>query len=158
MLPSLVILTALALVALTLTSIRRISEDGVRRRNAAVGLALATIVQVLHLAEESVTGLYVRLPALFSQEAMPFSIFLTFNIAWLAIWAVSIPGVRSGRSGAFFAAWFLAVASLFNGIAHPALALVSRGYFPGLVTSPIAGVAGAYLFFRLHSATRLKVS
>ena len=41
---------------------------------------------------------------------------------------------------AALAAWFLAIAGMFNGIAHPLLALASGGYFPGLVSSPFIAV------------------
>ena len=85
---------------------------------------------------------------------MPLSFFLLFNVTWLAIWVASVPGLRSGRPAAFFAAWFLAIADLFNGIAHPLLAVASGGYFPGLVTSPFIAAAAALLWIRLRRATQ----
>lgn len=157
MLPSVVILSALAVVALVRTRARPISEDEVARRNAARSLALAVVAQGAHFGEEAATGLHQQLPALLGQSAMPFSIFFLFNVTWLAIWAVSIPGLSSGRSVALFAAWFLAIAGLFNGIAHPLLALVSGGYFPGLFTSPLIGAAGALLWVQLYRATGREV-
>lgn len=157
MLPSVIILSALAVVALVRTRGRPISDDKAARRNAARSLALAVGAQAAHFAEEAATGLHQELPALLSQSAMPFSIFFLFNVTWLAIWAVSIPGLRSGRSIALFAAWFLAIAGLFNGIAHPLLALVSGGYFPGLFTSPLIGAASALLWVQLDRATRREV-
>jgi len=44
-----------------------------------------------------------------------------------------------------FSIWFLAIASAVNGVAHPVLSLVSGGYFPGLWSSPLVGVAGVFL-------------
>ena len=43
---------------------------------------------------------------------------------------------------------------MFNGLAHPLLAITSEAYFPGLATSPVIGGVGVWLWFRLHAATR----
>jgi hypothetical protein len=88
---------------------------------------------------------------------IPLSVFLLFNLLWIGVWIASVPGLRSARSGAFFAAWFLAIAGIVNGIAHPLLALASGGYFPGLWTSPIIGGICVLLWLRLHKATRRQV-
>jgi hypothetical protein len=157
MLPSVIILSAVAVVALLLTHARQISENEVARRSAARSLAVAVGAQTAHFAEEAATGLHRQLPALLGQPAMPFSVFLLFNMGWLAIWAASVPHLRSGRPAAFFAAWFLAIAGVFNGIAHPLLAVAAGGYFPGLVSSPVIGVAGALVWIRLHQATQREV-
>lgn len=158
MLPSVFVLSALALVALVLTRARPIAGNMAIRRDAAHSLALAIGAQGAHFAEEAATGLHEQLPALLGQSAMPFAVFLLFNVAWLAIWAASVPGLRSGRPAAFFAAWFLAIAGLFNGVAHPLLAVAAGGYFPGLVSSPVIGVAGALVLIRLRRATQREVS
>lgn len=95
----------------------------------------------------------MQFPALFGLDAMPLSVFVLFNVTWIAIWIVSIPLLRSACRPAFFAAWFLAIAAMLNGLAHPLLAIASGGYFPGLVTSPFIGLAGVYLWRRLYGAT-----
>mgnify|MGYP001811772706 CR=1 FL=1 len=84
---------------------------------------------------------------------MSLPVFLGFNLVWIAIWVASIPGLRSGSAGAFFAAWFLAIAGALNGIAHPLLAVAAGGYFPGLLSSPLIGAAGVWLWLRLRAAT-----
>lgn len=104
--------------------------------------------------EEAATGLHERLPALLGLPAMSFSAFLVFNLSWIAIWIASVPGLRAGRAPAFFAAWFLAIAGMFNGIGHPLLAVAAGGYFPGLLTSPLIGGASVWLWLRLQGATR----
>jgi hypothetical protein len=43
---------------------------------------------------------------------------------------------------------------MLTGMAHPLMAAASGGYFPGLTTSPVIGVAGLLLWSRLRSATR----
>jgi hypothetical protein len=86
--------------------------------------------------------------------AMPLAFFLAFNLIWIAIWIASIPGLRAGRPFAIFAAWFLAIAGLFNGVAHPLLAFARNGYFPGLVSSAFIAAASCLLLLRLWRATR----
>jgi len=128
---------------------RRASRDA-----AARTLGLATVVQAVHFSEELATGFHEEFPAAFGLPAMPLSFFVGFNLTWLAIWVVSIAGLRSARPTALFAAWFLALAAMLNGIAHPLLALQAGGYFPGLWTSPIIAAAGYWLWLRLRAATQ----
>ena len=155
LLPSIVVLGLAALAALFLARRRPSpSENVAERRGAARALSLAVGVQGIHFAEETATGFHERLPALFGLPGMPLSLFVVFNLAWLAIWVASVPGLRSQRLGAFFAAWFLAIAGVFNGIAHPLLAVAAGGYFPGLVTSPFIAGASVWLWLRLREATR----
>jgi hypothetical protein len=143
-----------ALAALALTWSRwSPPERRAERRAAARVLALALGVQSVHFAEEAMTGFHDRLGALVGLPGMPFPFFVLFNVMWLGIWVASVPGVRSARGLAFFAAWFLAIAGAFNGIAHPLLALASGAYFPGLVTSPVIGAVSVWLFLRLRGAT-----
>lgn len=153
MLPSILILGCVALGALQVTRSRTISDDPIVLRRAAAGLAIATVVQGVHFAEEAFTGFHESLPAVFGQPAMSYTVFLAFNIGWLCLWAVSVRGIALQRRAAFFAAWFLAIAGVLNAIAHPLLAVVTRGYFPGLLTSPLIGVAAAVLWKRLRDAT-----
>jgi hypothetical protein len=153
MLPSALILGCVAFVALRFTRGRAITDDSVVLRRAAIALMIATVVQGIHFSEEALTGFHESFPAAFGQADMSYTLFLAFNVGWLCIWAVSIPGLLSGRSAAFFAAWFLAIAGVLNAIAHPLLAVTSRGYFPGLLTSPLVGVAAAVLWARLRDAT-----
>ncbi len=154
MLASVLVLTAAAIAALFLTLTRQSQTESKTARHAAArALALAVGVQSVHFAEEAATGFHERFPALFGLPAMPLSFFVVFNVTWLGIWVASVPGLRSGRSAAFFAAWFLAIAGMFNGIAHPLLAIAARGYFPGLASSPLIGAAGAFVWIRLRNAT-----
>lgn len=157
MLPSVFALSAIAAVAVVLTRTRAISADVDARRAAARCLALAAAVQGAHFAEEAATGLHRELPALLGASEVPFAAFLLINLTWLAAWVASIPGLRSGRPIAYFAAWFLALAGAFNGIVHPVLAFAADGYFPGLATSPLVGIAGAALWIRLGRATAVAI-
>ena len=155
LLPSIFILGLAALAALILARSRRSPAENKSQRIAASrALALATGVQALHFAEEAATGFHERLGPVFGLPEMQFSYFMAFNLAWLGIWIVSVPGVRSAHTGALFAAWFLAIAGMFNGIGHPLLAAAAGGYFPGLVSSPFIAAASIWLWLRLRSATQ----
>ncbi len=159
LIPSIAIL-GLAAIAALLLAMRRPSpaELSLNRAKAANVLALATAIQSVHFAEEWATGFHIRFPALFGLEPMPLSFFVVFNLTWIAIWVVSVPLLRSARMPALFAAWFLAIAGMLNGVAHPLLAVVSGGYFPGLITSPFIGLASIWLWRRLQSATLIQES
>lgn len=155
--PSVAVLGLVAFAALQL-ALRRPSpaELTMERATASRALALATAAQIGHFAEEWATGFHVQFPALFGLEAMPLSFFVVFNLTWIVIWVASVPFLRSVRKPALFAAWFLAIAGMLNGVAHPVMAVASGGYFPGLLSSPLIGVAGVFLWKRLHSATTSK--
>ncbi len=154
-LPSIIVLGLAALAALFLASSRRSAAARVAERLAAArALALAVGVQGVHFAEELSTGFHQRLGPLFGLPGMPLTGFVVFNLTCLAIWIVSISGLRSAHPAAFFAAWFLAIAGMVNGIAHPLLAVAAGGYFPGLVSSVFIGFASIWLWLRLRGATR----
>lgn len=151
---SVVILGLVAMVAVRLEQRRPSPLDAAAERIAAsTVLGVTTAIQCAHFAEEWATGFPVRFPALLGLDPMPLSFFVPFNLAWIGIWIVSIPFLRLGRRVAFFAAWFLAIAAILNGVAHPMMAVASGGYFPGLITSPVIGVAGVILWQRLQKAT-----
>ena len=155
MLPSVLVLGPVALAALFFALSRGLPPENVAERlSAARALALAVGVQGVHFAEEAVTGFHDRLPVLFGLPGMPLSIFVVFNLTWFGIWLASVPGLWSARPATFFAAWFLAIAGMINGVAHPLLAIAVGGYFPGLVSSPFIGGVSILLWLRLRGATR----
>jgi hypothetical protein len=153
-LPSVLLLGPLAVVALLLT----VSRGGVARSAAALqpavrGAMIGIAAQAVHFGEEWTTGFHERLPAVFGQAPMSPAPFVSFNVAWLGIWVLSVWGLARRLQVALFPLWFLAIASVANGIAHPLLALNDGGYFPGLATSPLVAVAGALLLTRLSRVT-----
>jgi hypothetical protein len=153
LLPSALILGAVALVAVSLSRRPSPALRTVERGAASRALAVTTALQGAHFAEEAIAGFPERLGSVFGLPAMPLAVFIAFNVVWLGIWAASVPGVRSGRRPALFAAWFLALAGMLNGVAHPLLALRSTSYFPGLWTAPVVAVAALWLWARLIRAT-----
>lgn len=156
LLPSIFVLGAVAVLALGMVRSRPSPRDDASLRRAAHALLLATFLQAAHFFEEAVTGFSARLPALFGLPPMPEAVFVGFNVSWLALWGLSVAGIRSGRRDALFAAWFLAIAGMVNGVGHPLLALVTGGYFPGLFTALPVGLAGVNLAARLRAAFRVR--
>lgn len=152
--PSVVALGLVALTALRVTLGRTCSVELTAERAAASKmLAIATAIQVVHFIEEWATGFRIQFPALFGFEAIPESVFVGFNLTWIMLWIASIPLLRAARQPAFFTAWFLALAGVLNGVAHPVMAIRTGGYFPGLISSPLIGLAGLFLWRRLLGAT-----
>lgn len=147
-------LDVMLVAALLLTLARREvpAERGPWRRLALV-LAIAIGVQGVHFLEEWATGFHHRFPELLGLVPWSASLWVSFNLAWIAIWGLALAGLLAGRRSALFPVWFLAVACVANGVAHPLLALAAGGYFPGLWTSPLAGLVGGVLCARLASFT-----
>lgn len=135
-------LSVAAIASLWLTFSRRLTDIEPRLvKIAAISLA----VHCVHFTEEYLTGFYDRFPNLLGLPAWPVDFFVVFNLSLIAVWLLSIYGLKRARWYVIFPVWFLAVGSAVNGIAHPAMSIVSEGYFPGLVTSPITGLAGILL-------------
>lgn len=120
-------------------------------RNAFI---LLVALQAAHVFEEYSTGLYEwGLPALVSAWIYPSEPrfgFLAANAAFLAfgVWCY-LARVRPGHDSAIFWASLWVIVELFNGLLHPLLALVSGGYFPGLLTAPLLLVVAIFLANRL---------
>jgi hypothetical protein len=152
--PGLSILGVAALIALLLAFLRRPQPDQTRQRQAASRALAATVaIQAVHFTEELITGFPEKFPALFGLPPVSYTYFIVFNLTWLAIWVASIPGLRLGQRATYFATWFLGIAGIINGLGHPAAAIYVKGYFPGLLSSPLIGVAGVWLCMRLYTAT-----
>jgi len=147
-------LSAAAFAALLLTLGRTpIASDRIGHHKTTFIFAVLVLAQALHATEEYTTEFYVAFPASLGLAPWSAAFFLAFNLTWLAVWIVSTIGLRTGNAVAFFPAWFLAIAAIANGVAHPLLALRAGGYFPGLATSPLLAVGGVFLWRRLMEET-----
>ena len=143
-------LWASAAVALILTILRPLKSLPPRLRETTLRLVLLGIaLHCLHFSEEFLTGFQVRFPSLLGLQPWFLEFFVPFNLAWIAIWALSAAGFSKGMRAALFPLWFLGVAMLANGAIHPLLAVGSGGYFPGLISSPLTGWLGILLCRRL---------
>lgn len=148
------VLYGVAVVALILTIVRRPRKYSSEEMNGIIGLYLVGIAcQCLHFTEEFVTGFYVRAPEFLGFVAWSTEFFVTFNLVWIALWLLGAVGMRKGLRIAFFPVWFFAIGMVGNALWHPLLCLATRGYFPGLFTSPFAGVIGVLLLSRLWKLT-----
>lgn len=153
--PSLAVLSLVALSALALTLTRAATDpDPIARRRLMRLVTLVVVLQGAHFTEELVTGFAERLPGTFGLPPVPGALFVSFNLFWIAVWGISVLGLRTPFRVVFFPIWFLALACAANGLLHPLLALVAGGYFPGLWTSPVVGIAGVQLLRRLASYTQ----
>jgi len=150
--PSSIVLSILFAISVVLTFSRsRVPNAQLRSVNNLVLMACGA--QLLHFFEEAVYDLHVRLPEVFGLPAMEYSFFLTINIGLLIVWLFGAFR-RTANSIVISTFWFLALASVFNLLAHPTLTLVTGRYFPGVVTSPVVGVTGVLLLRRLLQVTR----
>ena len=143
-----------AALALALTVRRREYPQARDHRDRLIDLLLLGIAaQCLHFTEEFITGFHDRAPRLLGLVPWSSEFFVTFNLVWLAVWMVSLVGIRHGIQAAWFPVWFFALAMTGNGVAHPLLSVATGGYFPGLYTSPVVGGIGLALLSRLWKAT-----
>ena len=118
-------------------------------RHVLPPLITATLVQLVHLAEEYHAGFQRLFPALFG-TVWSDARFLGFNAAWLGVFAASAVAVARGRRLGYLGATFLAVGGgIGNGLAHLALAARAGGYFPGAYTAPLVLAAGGVLLTQL---------
>jgi hypothetical protein len=115
---------------------------------------LAIALHFGHSAEELFGGFNARFPALLGLPPWSLAFFVSFNLFWIAVWALSIFGLRARIRAALFPVWFLAIGSAANGLEHPAFAAIQGSYFPGLWTSPFVGIVGLLLLHRLTVFTR----
>lgn len=136
-------LAALAALALAITRGRVSAEFVPRIRLASTG---AILFQAGHFIEETLYQFYVRFPELLGLTPWSSKFFFAFNVFWLGAWSLAMVGINGFWRISSFALWFLAIASMANGIVHPVLALAIGGYFPGLWTSPFVGILGLVLF------------
>ena len=149
--PSSIALGVMFVGSAVLSMSRARIPDG-QLKSVSTLVLMACGAQLLHFLEEAAFGLHARLPQAFGFPEMPFSFFLSINIGALVIWMLGALQQASNRL-AVTTYWFLGLASLFNLVAHPALAILSGGYFPGVVTSPLVGITGFLLARRLFQVT-----
>jgi hypothetical protein len=147
-------LTVLGLVALVLTLGRRpASASPGSLRGVLAVFAAGLVCQALHFGEELASGFHRRFPEQLGLSLWSAAAFVGFNLFWLAVWIFAAFGLRRHFRIAVWPVWFFALAMTANGIAHPLLALRSGGYFPGLWTAPLVGIAGVLLLVKLWQAT-----
>jgi protein-S-isoprenylcysteine O-methyltransferase Ste14 len=112
----------------------------------------------MHFAEEYWTGFYRDFPALFGIEWSAAQ-FVSFNAAWLVVFALSVLGVYRDRTEAYLIVIFFALTGgILNGTGHIALSLLQERYFPGSVTGVLMLASGIVLIERLAPGTATLVN
>jgi hypothetical protein len=119
-------------------------------------LSIGLGIQLAHFAEEYFTGFYQRYPPLLGLAPWSSDFFVIFNLSWLGIWTWALFVLGEGSRLASGAVWFFALAAIANGIAHPVLAVIGGGYFPGLFTAPFLGAAGVWLLMCLRATIEVR--
>ena len=141
-------------VALVLTLVRPHRRLDVGERDSLINpLLLGIASQCVHMVEEFITGFHVQFPELIGLRPITSEFFIAINVLLIGIWLLAVIGFRNGVRVAYFPIWFLVLGMCINGIAHPLLAVMVTGYFPGLITSPIVGIMGILIAKRLFQLT-----
>lgn len=115
---------------------------------------LLVAVQAAHSIEEYTFALYEVLPpARFASSLLSSDLaagFAVLNVGFVAfgLWCYLVPMRRNWPSARAWA-WLWVGIELGNGLGHPALALRTGGYFPGVATAPLLLVLASYLAARL---------
>ncbi len=139
------------LTALSISLLRPIDSE---RASAIARPALLTLaLQSMHFTEEFLTRFPVRFPKLLGLAVWSDDFFVIFNAAWIAIWALGIAYTSYMPRTTGTVLWFLAIAGIANGIAHPAMSLAAAGYFPGLFTAIPLGLSAVWLARSLARAS-----
>ena len=146
-------LTVAFLVSLML-AVRRPPLASAQVPDVQRAATFAVAGQAVHFVEELWYGFHVRFPETLGLSPWPRGFFVTFNVTWLLIWMVAIATLARFRRLTAVALWFLAIASIANGVVHPVLSIIAGGYFPGLWSSFVVGMLGVVLVRRLASASR----
>jgi hypothetical protein len=115
---------------------------------------LAIAVQSLHFTEEFFTGFQRQFPQLVGYEWSD-GRFVTFNLAWIALFVFAAVGVYRRVPLAYLVVLFLALAGgVGNGAGHLLLSAQQGRYFPGAATAPLCLLAGIGLLVRMFGETR----
>lgn len=117
---------------------------------------VAIAVQCLHFTEEFATGFQRQFPKLIGQEWSDAQ-FVTFNMAWIAVFVLAGLGVYRRMPLAYLIVLFLALGGgVGNGVGHLLLSATQGRYFPGVATAPFCLLAGVVLLRRLFGTSRLE--
>lgn len=115
---------------------------------------LAIVVQCMHFTEEFLAGFQRQFPKLFGSEWSDAQ-FMTFNMAWLAVFVLAGLGVYLGIKLAYLVVLFLAlIGGIGNGAGHLLLSATQRRYFPGVITAPLCLLVGIAVLTRLFGGTK----
>ena len=114
---------------------------------------LAIVVHCLHFAEEYLTGFQRQFPKLIGSESSD-ARFVTFNMAWLAVFVRAGLGVDRQVQLAYLVLFLALAGGVGNGAGHLLLSATQGRYFPGTATAPFCLLMGIALLTRLFGEIR----
>lgn len=117
---------------------------------------IAMAMQFLHFGEEYVTGYATEFPALYGGAAYSLDMFVLVNMAACAIFVITcLSAFLWGVTSLLVPVFFFAINVTFgNAVSQTWLALLSDGYFPGLITGMAFWVLGPLLIITLVGSLR----
>jgi hypothetical protein len=111
-------------------------------------------MQCLHFTEEFVTGFQRQFPKPLGSEWGDAQ-FVTFNMAWLAVFVLAGLGVYRHMRLAYITVLFFAlIGGVGNGAGHLLLSATQGRYFPGVDTAPLCLLMGIAVLTRLFRETK----
>jgi len=117
---------------------------------------VAVGVQMIHFAEEYLTGFTTALPALIGAKPYPLGYWLAFNmVAYFIFILGGIVIFQKMKELMMIPIFFILAGVVLNGIGHVLLSLYVGGYFPGLYTALIYLVLGPLLMKKLFVLSRV---
>ncbi|MCH7662452.1 MAG: HXXEE domain-containing protein [Chloroflexi bacterium] len=128
-------------------------------RDILIIYLLAVATQIAHLLEEFLTEAYVELPILFNADSAisKDSFVIIFILGASFLYVLGAIGLIKRNPFANYFVWFVALGPMLaNSIAHTYATVVTREYFPGLITTLIQ-VLVAVIFIRALMGKRLPV-
>lgn len=103
-------------------------------------------VQLLHFAEEYVTGFTIEMAKLLSDETYPINYWVTFNMVAYAIFILGgIVLFKRMTEFMIIPVFFLVVGVLLNAAAHILISIYVGGYFPGLFSACLYALCVPFL-------------
>jgi uncharacterized protein with HXXEE motif len=125
-------------------------------RRAQLAFLILVVVQAAHSIEEVVFKLYaVYAPArlIFGENLGTWFAIANALIVAFGVWCYAAR-VRIHHPSAVFWMWVWVAVEVVNGTNHTVMAIVRRGYFPGVATAPALLAVSLYLGRRLREDRR----
>lgn len=112
---------------------------------------LAVGLQLIHFAEEFITGFHVRIGTeIYNKTPYTDNMMVINQMSLFFLFIVGAIAIFKKWKPPMFIVWFVIIMMLFvNAIQHPIFAIMVKGYFPGLITSQFGWILGPILFKRL---------
>ena len=117
---------------------------------------IALAVQLVHFAEEFVTGFAEQFPHRYGAAPYAVDMFVWFNMGAYAVFVVAAVALWHGGNRKLLVPvlFFVVYGTLANAVAHLTWAILEGAYFPGLYTSLAFWILGPVLGYQLLGRSR----